>query len=59
MKKLVPRGKMSKKARSALDERKRVTWGFAPVTRRVESAKRYRRTGKAQQQWKGHRQEDA
>ena len=43
MKKLVPKGKMSKKARRALDDMKRVTWGFIPTTRKVESAKCYRR----------------
>ncbi len=43
MKKLVPRGKMSKKSRRALDGAKRVTWGFSPITRKLDSAKRYRR----------------
>lgn len=43
MKKLVPKSKMSKKTRKALDDMKRVTWGFAPATRKVESAKRYKR----------------
>lgn len=47
MRKLISRGKMSKKARKALHDRKRVTWGFAPVTRRVESGKRYRRSSGA------------
>ncbi|MDD4080288.1 MAG: hypothetical protein PHP02_02600 [Eubacteriales bacterium] len=47
MKKMVPRGKMSRKTRRALDEMKRVTWGFTPVTRKVESTKRYRRADKA------------
>ena len=43
MEKFVPKDKMSKKARKRLAAQKRVTWGFSPVTQRVESKKRYDR----------------
>lgn len=43
MKKLVPRAKFSKKARRGLDAGKRVTWGYAPLNRKVASARRCRR----------------
>lgn len=42
MKKLISKSKLNKKAMKALNEKKRVTWGFTPVTRRVESGKRYK-----------------
>ena len=40
---MIPRSKMSKKARRELDARRRNTWQTSPVTKRVESAKRYDR----------------
>lgn len=40
---MIPRSKMSKKARRELDARQRNTWQTSPVTKRVESAKRYDR----------------
>ena len=43
MPKFIPREKLGKKARRALDAEKRATWGFSPVTRRVESKKHYDR----------------
>ncbi|MGI6695802.1 MAG: hypothetical protein ACOX6O_06140 [Christensenellales bacterium] len=43
MKKLISKSKLNKKAMKALNEKKCVTWGFTPVTRRVESGKRYKR----------------
>ena len=43
MEKFIPKGKMSKKARKALEAKKRATWGFSPVTKRVESKKVYSR----------------
>ena len=46
MKAPVPKAKMSKKQRRALDTAKRVTWGFDPISRRVESAKAYKRPQK-------------
>lgn len=46
MKKFIPRDKMSKKARKQLDEQQRATWGFSPVTKKVESKKLYNRKKK-------------
>ena len=43
MPKFIPREKLGKKTRRALDAEKRATWGFSPVTRKVENKKRYDR----------------
>ncbi len=43
MEKFIPKEKLSKKARRALAAKKRATWGFSPVTKRVESKKVYSR----------------
>ena len=43
MDKFIPREKMGKKARKALDTQRRATWSFSPTTRKVESKKRYNR----------------
>lgn len=44
MEKFIPREKMSKKARRALDRSRRGTWGPQnPVTRTVENKKQYNR----------------
>ena len=43
MTRFVPREKMGKKARRALDARQRRTWPFSPVTRKAESRKHYDR----------------
>lgn len=43
MNKMIPRGKLSKKARKALDTRHRVTWSFSPVTRKPPSPAAYSR----------------
>lgn len=43
MHKFIPREKMSKKARRALATKNRTTWDFSPVSRKVESGKRYNR----------------
>ena len=43
MPKFIPREKLGKKTRRALDAEKRATWGFSPVTRKVENKKRYNR----------------
>ena len=43
MPKFIPSEKLGKKARRALDAEKRATWGFSPVTRKVENKKRYNR----------------
>ena len=43
MTRMIPYGKMSKKEKKAYDEKRRVVWGFSPVTRRKENAKAYNR----------------
>ena len=43
MNRFVPREKLGKKARKALDAQRRATWSFSPTTRKVESKKRYNR----------------
>jgi len=43
MTKFVPENKMSKKARKELNAQRRATWGFSPVTKKVESRKAYNR----------------
>ena len=39
----VPKNKLSKKAQKELNRQRRVTWGFSPVTKTVESRKLYNR----------------
>ena len=43
MARFVPKGKMSKKAQKELNRQRRVIWEFSPVTKTVESKKRYNR----------------
>ena len=43
MDRFIPREKLGKKARKALDRQRRAAWSFSPTTRRVESKKRYNR----------------
>ncbi len=43
MKQFIPKEKLSKKARRALDRERRRVWAFSPVTRTVENKKRYNR----------------
>ena len=43
MERFIPKEKMSKKARKALEAKKRAAWGISPVTKRVESKKVYSR----------------
>ena len=43
MDRFIPREKLGKKARKALDRQRRATWSFSPTTRKVESKKRYNR----------------
>ena len=38
---------LSKKTRHALDERRRRQWDIPPLTRKIESGKRYQRKQKA------------
>ena len=43
MARFIPKGKLSKKAQKELNRQRRVTWGFNPVTKTVESKKHYNR----------------
>jgi len=44
MERFIPQEKLSKKARQELNKAKRKDWnGIRPVTRKIESKKRYRR----------------
>lgn len=43
MEMFIPKEKMSKKTRRAIDKAKRNTWAMSPVTRRAESKKVYNR----------------
>ena len=43
MEKFIPKEKLGKKARKALEAKKRATWDISPVTKRVESKKVYSR----------------
>ena len=47
MAKFIPRNKLSKKARKALDAGQRTTWECSPTTRKIESRKRYNRKKKS------------
>jgi len=49
MARMIPYRKMSKKAKKAYDEKRRVVWGFSPVTRKKENGKAYSR--KKAQKW--------
>ena len=40
MKKFVPKEKLSKKAKKALNEEKRTQWAFAPVSRVIPNKKK-------------------
>ncbi|HIS95353.1 MAG TPA: hypothetical protein IAC19_06230 [Candidatus Ventricola gallistercoris] len=51
MPRFIPRNKLGKKARRALDAQSRETWPFPPVQRTVESKKRYDRK-KSAHAWK-------
>ena len=54
MNRFIPRKKLGKKARKALDGERRAVWAVPPVTRRVESAKRYdrkRRSRPCEEAW--------
>ena len=47
MSRFIPREKLSRKARKLLDQERRATWAFPPVTRKVESKKLYSRKKKS------------
>lgn len=44
----VPKAKLSKKAQKELNRQRRVTWGFSPVTKTIDSRKTYSRKKRAQ-----------
>jgi len=48
MAKFIPKEKLSKKAQKELNRQRRVTWGFSPVMKTVDSRKIYSRKQKAQ-----------
>lgn len=43
MKRMISYDKLSKKEKKAYDEKRRVVWGFSPVTRKKESGRAYSR----------------
>lgn len=43
MEKFIPFEKLSKKQRRERDKKRRVTWGFSPVTRNAQNPKAYNR----------------
>ena len=47
MVKFLSREKLSKKARKELDSQRRTLWQYSPVTRKIESKKRYNRKQKS------------
>ena len=51
MSQFIPREKLGKRARRALDAQKRAAWSFSPVTRKVENKKHYDRK-KSARAWK-------
>jgi hypothetical protein len=46
MKTMVPKSKQAKRLQREMAARRRVTWGFSPLTRRKEGAKAYSRQPK-------------
>ena len=48
MARFVPKEKLSKKARKEMNNKRRVSWEFSPVTKIVDSRKIYSRKRKAQ-----------
>ncbi len=47
MSKFILREKMGKKARKELDSQRRTLWQHSPVTKKIESKKRYNRKTKS------------
>ncbi|MCR5336422.1 MAG: hypothetical protein K6E42_07720 [Synergistes sp.] len=43
MNRFIPKEKLGKKARKALDSRQRNTWSFSPVTKTIKNKKYYDR----------------
>ena len=51
MVRFVPKDKLGKKARKELNRQRRVTWDFSPVTKTVDSRKRYNRKRNARDRY--------
>ena len=51
MNRLIPREKLGKKAKKALDAQRRALWEIPPATKRIESKKRYDRKKRSRVQW--------
>jgi hypothetical protein len=47
LKKFIPKEKLGKRAKKEEARKNRVTWAFSPVTRQVDSKKRYKRKQKS------------
>ena len=47
----VPKDKLSKKARKILNSQRRTMWDFSPVTKTVDSRKRYNRKKNARERY--------
>ncbi len=54
MARYVPKGKLSKKAQKELNRQRRVTWEFSPVTKTVESRKKYNRKKSSQDRYEDY-----
>ena len=51
MVRFIPKDKLGKKARKELNRQRRVTWDFSPVTKTVDSRKRYNRKRNARDRY--------
>ena len=47
----IPKDKLSKKAQKELNRQRRTMWGFSPVTKTVDSRKRYNRKRNARDRY--------
>ena len=54
MVRFVPKDKMSKKAQRELNRQRRTMWNFSPVTKTVDSKKRYNRKRNARDRYDDH-----
>ncbi|MBQ9010075.1 MAG: hypothetical protein IJ088_12220 [Clostridia bacterium] len=51
MARFIPKEKLSRKAQKELNRQRRVTWDFSPVTKAVDSRKRYNRKRNARDRY--------
>ena len=54
MARFVPKDKLSKKAQKKLNRQRRTMWDFSPVTKTVDSKKRYNRKRNARDRYDDH-----